>query len=110
MRNVRESNTKNDSLSVRMIKANFFAIGIIITTVNPLLAPPRGAYLFQAHLRGGLIETGGLFERRGLFDLETTMVSVLHKELECKVEKLRYKTFQVMQPRIRIKSDLPIGK
>ena len=30
-------------------------------TVNPLLSPP-GAYLFQAHLRGCLIETGGLKE------------------------------------------------
>ena len=31
---------------------------------NPLLAP-QGAYLFQAHLRGGggLIEMGSLFER-----------------------------------------------
>ena len=29
----------------------------------------------------------------GLFDLETTMVSVLHKELEYKVEKLKYKKF-----------------
>ena len=54
--------------------------------VNPLLSPP-GAYLFQAHLRGGLIETGGLF------NLKTTMVSVLHKELDCKVEKLKYKKF-----------------
>ena len=61
-------------------------------TVNPLLSP-RGAYLFQAHLRGGLIETGGLFKRGGLFNLETTMVSVLHKELEYKVEKLKYKKF-----------------
>ena len=42
---------------------------------------------------GGLIETGGLFERGGLFNLETTMVSVLHKELEYKVEKLKYKKF-----------------
>ena len=25
------------------------------------IKPPRVAYLFQAHLRGGLIETGGLF-------------------------------------------------
>ena len=63
-------------------------------TVNPLLSPP-GAYLFPAHLRRGLIETGGLFERGGggLFNLETTMVSVLHKELEYKVEKLKYKKF-----------------
>ena len=54
-----------------------------------------GAYLFQAHLRGGggwgLNRDGGLFERRNLFNLETTMVSVRHKELECKVEKLKYK-------------------
>ena len=59
-------------------------------TVNPLLSPPR-VYLFQAHLRGGggLIEAGGLFERGGLFNLAKTMVSVLHKELEYKVEKLR---------------------
>ena len=92
MRNVRESNTKNDSLTVRMINVKFFCHDIIVTTVNPLLSPP-GGYLFQAHLRGGLIETGGIFERRGLFNLEMTMVSVLHKELECKVEKLRYKKF-----------------
>ena len=57
-----------------------------LLTVNPLLSP-LGAYLFQAHLRRGLIET------IGLLNLETTMVSVLHKELECKVEKLKYKKF-----------------
>ena len=33
----------------------------VTTTVNPPLSPP-GAYLFQAHLRIGLIETGGLFD------------------------------------------------
>ena len=38
-------------------------------------------------MKGGLIETGGLF------NLETTMVSVLYKELENKVEKLKYKKF-----------------
>ena len=36
-----------------------------------------------------MIEAGGLFERGGLFNLAKTMVSVLHKELEYKVEKLR---------------------
>ena len=39
-----------------------------------------GAYLYRAHLRGG---GGG--ETGGLFNLETTMVSFLHKELEYKV-------------------------
>ena len=48
---------------------------------------PRGAYSFQAHWKWGLIETVGLF------NLEMTMVSVLHKELEHKVEKLKHKTF-----------------
>ena len=36
---------------------------------------------------------GGLFERGGLFNLETTMVSVLQNRLEYKVEKLKYKKF-----------------
>ena len=42
-----------------------------------------GAYLFQTHLTGrgrGLMETGRLFERGGLFNLAKTMV-VHHKEL-----------------------------
>ena len=38
------------------------------------------------------------------------MVSVLHKELEYKVEKLKYKKVEVMQLRIRIKSELPVSK
>ena len=32
---------------------------------------------------------GGLTKKGGLFHLETTMVSVLHKELEYKVEKFK---------------------
>ena len=68
---------------------------------------PRGVrvYLFQAHLGGG-----AYLRRRSLCNLETTMVSVLHKELEYKVEKLKYKKLDVMQTRIRIKSKLPVGK
>ena len=42
---------------------------------------------------GGLIEAGDLLEMGDLFNLEKTMVSVLHKELEYKVEKLKYKKF-----------------
>ena len=39
----------------------------------------------------GLIEIGGYLRDGGLFIVEKTMVSVLHKELEYKVEKLKYK-------------------
>ena len=45
-----------------------------------------------------------------LFNLAGTMVSVLHKEVEYKMEKLKNKTLEVMQPRIRIKSELPAGE
>ena len=37
----------------------------------------------------------------GLFDLAKTMVSVHHKELEYKLEKLNYKKLEVMQPRFK---------
>ena len=40
---------------------------------------------------GGLIEAGDLLEMGGLFNFEKTMASVLHKELEQKVEKLKNK-------------------
>jgi len=56
---------------------------------------------------GGLIETGNLLERGGLFNLAKMVVSALHKKLECKVEKLKYKKLEVIQPRIKNKSELP---
>ena len=69
----------------------------VIITVNPLLSPPR-AYLFQTHLRVGLIETGAYLRGvGGLFNLAKTMVSVLHKELEYQVEKFKYMNLEVMQ-------------
>ena len=42
---------------------------------------------------GGLVETKGLFEGGGggLFNFDGTMVSVLHKELEYKVKKVKNK-------------------
>ena len=60
-------------------------ISFLSVTINPLLSP-QGAYLFQAHLRGG-----GLFKRGGLSNLEKTMVSVLNKKLGYKVEQLKNK-------------------
>ena len=38
---------------------------------------------------GGLNRDGGLIWEECLFNLENTMVSVLHKELEYKVDKLK---------------------
>ena len=67
--------------------------------INPLLSPPVG--LFQTHLSGG----GG-----GLFNLAKTIVSVLHKELERGVEKLKYEKLEIMQQRIKNKSEVPVGE
>ena len=53
--------------------------------------------MFEGGLNG---DRGGLFERGGFFNLARTMVSVLHKELECKVEKLKYKKLEVIHPNI----------
>ena len=38
------------------------------------------------------------------------MVSVLHKKLEYKVEKLKYEKVEVMQPRMINKYELPPGQ
>ena len=60
---------------------------------------------------GKLNTDGGSYLRGwGLFNLAQRMVSVLHKELEYKVEKLKYKKLEVMQPRIINKSELPVGE
>ena len=53
---------------------------------------------------------GGVNRHRGLFALEKMVVSVLHKELEYTVESSSTRRLEVMQPRIRIKSELPVGK
>ena len=71
-------------------------------------------YLFEAYLRGLINRDSGGYLGWGvcLFNLEKTMVSFLHKELEYKVEKPKNKKLrlEVMQQRIRIKSELPVGK
>ena len=45
-----------------------------------------------------------------LFCLAKTIVSVIPKELEYKVENHRYKKFEVMQPRINKRSKLPVDE
>ena len=60
-------------------------------TVNPYWG------LFIPSLLESVGGGGGYWRRwaylRGFINLETTMVSVLHEELEYKVEKLKSKTF-----------------
>ena len=56
----------------------------------------------------GLIDTGGIFERGILFSLAKTKASVLHKELECKVETLKYRRLKVMQPKNKTKPNFQV--
>ena len=59
---------------------------------------------------GGLISN--TFVRGGgdLFNLAKTIVSVLHKELERGVEKLKYEKLEIMQLRITNKSEVSVGE
>ena len=65
-----------------------------LITVNPLSSPrgEGGGLIYFKPICGGLNRDEGLFEKEGgLINLEKMTVSVLHKELEYKVEKLKYK-------------------
>lgn len=81
---------------------NFFFFGNVNTT-TPLLHP-RCLFIL-AHL---IEEGGGGCYLRGwcLFNLAKMMVSVCHKELEHKVNKLKCKKLEVMQPKILNKCEL----
>ena len=69
---------------VKLLKSHFFIkTGL---AVNPLLSPSGGLFITSL-FEGGLIWEGG----GELFNLEKTVVSVLHKDLEYKVDKLKYK-------------------
>ena len=69
------------------------------------IKPPRGLNYFK-YISGG----GELIWERALFNVTKTMVSVVHKDLECKVEKFKYKKLEVMQPRIESNSELPASE
>ena len=75
------------------------------SSINPL----GGLFVsstFEGGGGGGLLETEGFLEGGGLFNLAKMVVLALHKELERKVEKLKYKKLKVMRPRIKSKSNL----
>ena len=79
-----------------------------LSTVNPLISLPGGHIYFKLIWgeRGG----GGLIETGDLFNLAKKMVSIFQKEPKYKVEKLKFKTLKVMQPRIKNNSELPVGE
>ena len=80
-------------------------------SVNPLLRPPGGLIYFNpiwgGGRGGGVNRDGGLhcIWKGGLFNSEQTMVSVLLKWKSSSTRRV-----EVLQPRIRIKSELPVGK
>ena len=85
-----------NSVSYPLIKLSINSPGVLFT-LNPF--------------EGGLNRDRGLiWEGGGLFYVEKMTVSVLNKELGDKAEKLKYKKLEVMQPRIKNKSELPVGK
>ena len=50
---------------------------------------PSGGLIYFKPILGGLNRDGGLIWEECLFNLEKTMVSALHKELEYKVDELK---------------------
>ena len=79
--------------------------------VNPL-SPPEGLFISNTFEgEGGLNRDRGDYLKGGsVFNLAKTMVSVLHKELEYKVETFKYKKLEVKQLEIKNKSELPVGE
>ena len=53
---------------------------------------------------------GGKLNRDEGLNFAKRMVSALHKELEYKPEMLKYKKLEVMQPKIKNKSELPVDE
>ena len=70
-------------------------------TVNPLWLTRPGDLFISNTFGGGLIQTGGLF------NLAKVVVSALHKKTRMQIGKLKYKKLEVMQPRVKNKSELP---
>ena len=76
---------------------------------KPSIKTPGGS-LVSNRCKGRLIKTGGLIWDGGLFNLVKKMVSAFQNEQECKLEKRKDKTLEVMQLRIKNKSELQAGE
>ena len=86
---------------MKKIKGQIVIANEPLSTVNPLISPPGEHIYFKPIWGGG----GG-----GWFNLAKTMVSIFQKEPKYKVEKLTLKTLEVMQPRIKNNSELPVSE
>ena len=85
-------------------------------TVNPLLSPSGGLF-FSSTFEGGLNREGGLFNlatgarfledglvvpgRYTALSNDKKMVTILHRELERKVEKVKHMKLEVMRPKTK---------
>ena len=58
-----KNNNNNNNNNNKSLQQSTASAGIQTYIPEMLFSRGGGAYLFQAHLRQGLIETGGLFER-----------------------------------------------
>ena len=84
-----------------------------LLSIKPPFPPPRDLFISITIGGGegvGQNRPGGIFEMGVLFCLAKTIVSVIPKQLEYKVENHKYKKFEVMQPRINKRSKLPVGE
>ena len=61
--------------------------------MHSFLSPPPPQ---QTCLRGSLKEPAALFSGVGLFDWAKMVLAVLHKKLDCKVDKPKYKKLEVI--------------
>ena len=64
---------------------------MLLNTVNPLLR--QGAYLFQTHLRRGLIETGGLpyYRKLTLHEIKVLEINANLMENDFRIKKINAK-------------------
>ena len=86
----------------QLLSVQFYFVAVY--TINPPLSPPPGGLFISNTFRGGgLIEMGGLIlQNDGICSPPRTVIY--------KVEKLKYKKLQIMQPRVKNRSKLPVGE
>ena len=96
-------NCGNSNLNENIIDAVVIAIKAIANYRKSSLINSPGGLIYFKHVWGG----GGLIQTGGLFNLAKMVVSALHKKTRMQIGKLKYKKLEVVQPRVKNKSELP---